>query len=634
MPEWAGLGRFEDWLVNAEDWCISRSRIWGSPLNVWVCEKCGDKHVVGSIEELKELAKNMPEEVNLHRPWIDAIELRCPSCSGDMKRVEYVVDCWFDSGVAHGASLGLGSSLLDKLYPYDFITEAIDQTRGWFYSLVFTGVMLYDASPYRRVLCQGHMVDKYGLKMSKSKGNVIWALDAIDKVGADPLRLYMLSKSSPWDSLAFDYDEIEQVKRQLSILWNILIFATTYMSLDEFNPNLWPAEKVRVNLRAEDKWLLSRTQSLTREVTENLDNLTLHQAVRVLLTFVTEDLSRFYIRLARRRTWTERSDPDKLAAYATLYEALSTLLRLLAPFAPYMAEEFYQALASDAKQETYESIHLCGWPEVRGMWLDEALEAEMNVVKELLVKVFYARQRAQLKLRWPLKAAYVVYGDELVSRAVERLREVFLDQANVKEVKLLAGGELPSQVGLEVGLNFDAAGPRFKGKVNMVAQQLKTVDGLAVKRKVAEEGKYALSLQDGTEVELSPDLVTFREVLPENMTAVDTAYGRVYLDTSRTPELLAESVAKEMIRRTQVMRKEMNLRVEEYVDVAILVTEEETLRALESLRNLIAAEVRAKKLTLTDKEDDFKPASDAYIRSWDIDGEATRIAVTRLEEEK
>ncbi len=629
VPDWAGKGRFEDWLLNAEDWCISRSRIWGSPLNVWVCESCGGKHVVGSVKELRKLARNMPKELNLHRPWIDEVELKCPSCKGTMRRVEYVVDCWFDSGVAHSAALG--SELLDKLYPYDFITEAMDQTRGWFYSLVFTGVMLYDKSPYRRVLCQGLMLDKDGQKMSKSKGNVVWALDAMDKVGADSLRLYELWKSAPWDSLAFDYDEVEQIKRQLTILWNIFVFATTYMSLDEFNSKRWTPSRAKANLRAEDKWLLSRTQTLTRKVTENLDALALHQSTREILNFITEDLSRFYIRLARRRTWTEKNDPDKLAAYATLHEALSTLLRLLAPSAPYLTEELYQTLRGP---DAPESIHLCDWPKPRKVWLDEELEAEMAVVKELLVRVLNARQKAQLKLRWPLRGAYVVSSDEVVARAMDRLRDVFLDQANVKFVRLLAEGELPSGIEFEAVLNFDVAGPLFKGRVGEVARCLKTVDGLAAKREVADEGKLTLVLRDKSSVELTPDLLTFRETLPENMVAVDTAYGRIYLDVSRTPELLAESTAKEVIRRTQVMRKEMNLRVEEYIDVSALVDEEETLRSLEGLRSFIAAEVRAKELDITSSKDEFTPAGDAYVRSWDIDGEAVQIAVTRLEEEQ
>ena len=589
VPEWAGLSRFEDWLLNAEDWCISRSRIWGSPLNVWVCSACNRKHVVGSVIELEKLSKNPLKEVELHRPWIDQVILKCPSCGSDMHRVEYVIDCWFDSGVAHAASLGLSNvSLFQSLYPYDFITEAIDQTRGWFYSLIFTGVMLFDESPYKRVLCQGHMVDKCGQKMSKSKGNVVWALEAMDEIGADPLRLYELWKSSPWDSLAFDYDEIEQVSRQLSILWNVFIFATTYMSLDEFSPEVYTIDMVKGALRDEDRWLLSRMQSLIRDVTENLEDLSLHKAVRSILTFITDDLSRFYIRLARRRTWTEKTNPDKLAAYATLYESLSTLLKLLAPFAPYVSEELYQVLVRGSYSGSPDSIHLCDWPKPRDELLDEGLQKEMLIIEELLASVFYARQRAKMKVRWPLKLVYVVAEDEAAS-AVEELKELFLDQVNAKGIALLTNGNLPPDVKLDVELNFDVAGPIFRGKLPKIVEALRAVDGLAAKVELMRDGKYNLRLSDDSTVNLSPDLLIFKEILPDNMVAVDAGNRRIYLDISRTPELLAESTAKEIIRRVQMMRKEMNLRVEEYIRVMVLASEEETIKALNSLKEFIAS---------------------------------------------
>ncbi|MFH0897014.1 MAG: isoleucine--tRNA ligase, partial [Candidatus Bathyarchaeota archaeon] len=631
VPEWAGLNRFEDWLVNAEDWCISRSRIWGSPLNVWICTECGEKLVVGTVKELEQFAKNLPEKLELHRPWIDQILLKCPSCNGDMKRVEYVVDCWFDSGVAHGASLGLdGKALFNILYPFDFITEAIDQTRGWFYSLVFTGIMLFDKNSYKRVLCQGHVLDKFGQKMSKSKGNVVWALDAMNEVGADSLRLYELWKTTPWDSLLFDYEEIEQVKRQLSILWNIFVFVTTYMKLDEFTPEIWTLDRVKNSLRVEDQWLLSRTQSLIKDVTENLDSLCLQKSIRSLLTFITEDLSRFYIRLVRKRTWIEKNDPEKLAAYATLYLSLSALLRLLAPFAPYLTEELYQAFERDTHSKIPISIHMCNWPEPDNAWLNEQLEAEMSIVEEILTAVFYARQKAKLKVRWPVKEVYVSPTDSRVLKATEKLRSLFLDQANTKELKLLAGDDLPPGVMVEAGLNFDVAGPTLKDKIPKISKFLKSTDGLAVRNEVTKTGKYFLKL-DETTLELPPSMFVFKEVLPENIISVDSTYGRVYLDISRTSGLLAESMANEVIRRTQVMRKEMNLRIEEYIDAVVLVAEKETVEGLISLSASIASEIRAKELILTDKEDEFKPVREAYVKDWDIDVETVKIAISRSE---
>jgi len=629
IPQWAGLSRFEDWLINADDWCISRSRIWGSPLNIWVCSDCEAKQVIGTVEEILGLAKNPPKHLNLHRPWIDQIVLKCPSCNGDMNRVEYVIDCWFDSGVAHTASLGLNNSaLFNRIYPYDFITEAIDQTRGWFYSLVFTGVMLFDSSPYRQVLCQGHVLDKYGQKMSKSKGNVMWALELMDEVGADPLRLYELWKASPWDSLSFDYDEIEQVSRHLSILWNVFAFATTYMSLDDFTPEKWAVSKIKGRLRPEDQWLLSRTQSLIDSVTKNLEDLSLHKAVRVILKFIKEDLSHFYIRLVRKRTWTEKNDPDKLAAYATLSYCLMVLLKLLAPFAPYISEELYQTFKSN-RSETLQSVHLCDWPKSEMEFLNKELEAEMDIIEDLLTHLFNARQRAKIKLRWPLKKVYIVVKDAKVLMALRKLNDLFLDQANTKELIFLADYELPAGVTLEVGLNFNIAGPILKSKIQKITPALDVVDGLKAKREIEKTGEYSLCVADKSIVKLSADLLSFKEVLPRNLVAIDTNNARIYLDVTRTSELIAESLAKDIIRRIQLMRKEMDLNVEEYIDVGVSVSRKKTINMLLTLKDTIALEVRAEKLDINERRTESSAADGAYVKDWSIEGKTVKIAVSR-----
>ncbi|MDQ1279807.1 MAG: isoleucyl-tRNA synthetase [Thermoproteota archaeon] len=630
VPDWAGSSRFEDWLANSGDWCISRSRVWGSPLPVWICQKCGNKHVVGTLKELTKEAKTLPENLDLHRPWIDEVVFKCGKCGEDMRRVEYVLDCWLDSGVAHSASIDYlkDKRLFEILYPYDFITEAIDQTRGWFYSLVFTGVILFDNSPYKRVLCQGLMLDRYGQKMSKSKGNVIWASEAMEKIGADPLRVYILWKSSPWDSLSFDYDETEQVKRWLSILWNIFSFATTYMNLDEFNPNELQIEKIKEHLRPEDRWLLSRTQSLVKNVTANLDALYLNQAIRDILTFITEDLSRFYIRLIRRRTWVEKKDPDKQAVYATLYESLSTILRILAPFAPYVSEELYQALVRSNDSNAPESVHMAVWPRAKDEWIDDELEANMALINDMLEKVYTSRQRAKLKLRWPVQTLYVSPLEEKVKRAVEALKEIFLDQANAKTLEILEAGEIPTSVNVRVDLNFQEAGPQFKEKIPEISSLIRKVDGRVVKQEVFKNGKYFLTLRNKEIVELSPNLLVFKEELPENLTASESSYSKIYLDITRTPELLAESLAKEVLRRAQIMRKEMNLKVDEYVDVAIKVLEDETLGTLQTVKNFLATEIRAQKLSILQK--DLELSGEAYVKEWEIDGETITICITRL----
>jgi len=631
IPEWAGTSRFRDWIVNAEDWCISRSRIWGTPLNVWACENCGEKKVVGTVKELESLAKFLPKDLKLHKPWIDRVLLKCQKCGMNMNRVDYVLDCWLDSGVAYAAAVNYlkNNLFFNQLYPYEFITEAVDQTRGWFYSLIFTGIMLFNKSPYKRVLCQGLVLDKYGQKMSKSKGNVIWALDAMKRIGVDPLRLYILWKSHPWDSLAFDFDEADQTKRWLSILWNVFSFSTTYMNLDEFDPKKWTLERLRDNLRPEDRWMLSKTNSLIREVTGNLDRLFLHQPVRSMLKFITEDLSRFYVRLARKRTWIEREDPDKLAVYATLYELLLTILKLLAPYAPYLTEDLYQRLVRNIDPKAPESIHMCSWPEVKKAWINEDLENQMEAVRTMLSAVLHARQKAGLKLRWPVRSITVVPSDEEVASAVENLKSVFLSQANAKKLELLEPGETSKQVKTIVEPNYEKAGPQFKDRLPEISKLLRETDGRKVKQELLEEGEYSLRMEDSSIVNLTGDLLIFKEELPKHLVRADSPRARIYIDVTRSPEILAESLAKEVVRRAQLMRKEMNLRVEEYVDLFLKAQRQETLKAFSDLRDYIATEIRTRKITLLDPKQKFELPKQAYKRTWNIEGEKVEIAIAQ-----
>ena len=631
IPEWAGTSRFRDWIVNAEDWCISRSRIWGTPLNVWVCESCGEKKVVGTVKELESLAKFLPKDLKLHKPWIDRVLLECQKCGGKMNRVDYVLDCWLDSGAAHAAAVNYlkNNLFFNQLYPYEFITEAVDQTRGWFYSLIFTGVMLFNKGPYKRVLCQGLVLDKYGQKMSKSKGNVIWALDAMKRVGVDPLRLYILWKSHPWDSLAFDFDEVDQTKRWLSILWNVFSFSTTYMNLDEFDPKKWTLERLRDSLRPEDRWMLSKINSLIREVTEDIDRLFLHQPVRSMLKFITEDLSRFYVRLARKRTWIEREDPDKLAAYATLYESLLTILKLLAPYAPYLTEDLYQRFVRSIDPKAPESIHMCSWPEVKEAWINEDLENQMEAIRTMLSSVLYARQKAGLKLRWPVRSFTVVPSDEETASTVEKLKNVFLSQANAKTLELLKPGETSKQVKTIVEPNYEKAGPRFKERLPEISKLLRETEGRKVTQELLEKGEYSLRLEDGSVANLTEDLLIFKEELPEHLVRADSPRARIYIDVTRSTEILAESLAKEVVRRAQLMRKELNLRIEEYVDLFLKAQRQETLKAFSDLRDYIAIEIRTRRVTLLDPKQEFDLPKQAYKRTWNIEGEKVEIAIVQ-----
>ena len=632
-PEWAGTSRFQDWLQNAEDWCISRSRIWGSPLNVWICKGCGSKHVVGSISELKSMARDVPEPFEIHRPWIDKVILKCPKCGGDMNRVPYVLDCWLDSGVAHSASLRQfkDKELFKSLYPYSFITEAVDQTRGWFYSLLFTGVMLYGKAPYQSVLCQGHILDKNGQKMSKSKGNVVWALQSMETVGADSLRLYLLWKSPPWDSLSFDNDEVERVKRWLSILWNVFSFATTYMELDGFDPKVWSIDKLKDHLCPEDLWLISKTQTLIEEATEGLETFQLNQPVRVILDFIVDELSRFYIRLIRGRTWTEKEDPYKLAAYATLYESLSTLIKLLAPFAPYISEELYQHFLRSDDSKTPISVHMCEWPKPKKKWIKKKLEEDMDVVSDIISVASYARQSAKMKLRWPVKAVYISPSDEKVLDAVSNFSDLLKNQLNAKEMYVLGVGEKPKGVKIVAELNYTYVGPILKQNLTKAVNILKALDGQKVMNTLSKAGKYSIKFDDGTVAELDQNSMTFKEVVPSTLSCAESGCGKIYVDTTRTPKLLSEALAREVVRRVQVMRKEMNLNVEEFVDVFMQSTDAESASLLVDEREYLMAEIRAKKLDILKPSEKFAPVKDAYIKEWDIDGDTVKIAVVRLQ---
>jgi len=625
FPEWAGRHRFGEWLAGIGDWCISRSRIWGSPLNVWRCKGCGEIEVIGSIEELKRKAKSLPERLELHRPWIDRVVLPCPKCGGEMFRVPFVLDCWLDSGVAHSASIDSlkNPELFSRLFPYSFVTEAVDQTRGWFYSLLATSIILYGKAPYRQVLCQGLVLDKYGQKMSKSKGNVVWAEDVLKSYGADIVRTYLLMKAAPEDVLLFDFDELKQVKRSLTVIWNVYSFAITYMLLDRFNPEEWPLEKVKPYLEVEDRWLLTRLQTVIGKVTGSLERYRFHLAVRELLNFLVEDVSRFYVRLIRKRVWVEAPEMGKMAAYTVLYRALMDSLKLMAPFTPYLADRLYQALAVGGP----ESIHLADWPKVDLNLSDEKLERDMEICREALRAAMAARQKGQVKLRWPLKTLIVSPRNVEVKKALERLKGILSSQANVKEVQVLGVGETPGFVEVKVKPDLARIGSRFKSLTSKILAELEKIPPAEIER-FQREGFLEVEVEDGR-VKLGMGEISLVERLPENVVAEEFEGGKIYLDVERTKELLAEALAKELVRRAQVMRKELNLNIEEQVDVEVGFENLENVKLLKGLEDYLKREVRIRKLRLAG----FTEVSEdgGYLKDWEIEGEKVRIVLRRVE---
>ncbi|WP_309491956.1 isoleucine--tRNA ligase [Candidatus Hecatella orcuttiae] len=627
FPEWAGRNRFGEWLCNAEDWCISRTRVWGSPLNVWKCGKCEALKVIGTREELVKEAKKLPSRLELHRPWIDEVVLKCPRCGEEMSRVPFVLDCWLDSGVAHSASINAleDPQLFQRLYPYDFITEAVDQTRGWFYSLLATGVTLYDKTPYVKVLCQGHVLDKYGQKMSKSKGNVIWTEEILNLYGADVTRFYLLGKAAPEDTLLFDVEELSQVKRVLNVVWNVFAFAVTYMQLDRFNPEDWPLEKIWKQLKDEDRWLLSRCQSMTGKVTENLVNFRLHKALREVFDFLVEDVSRFYLRLIRRRTWIEAEAVEKMTAYTALYTVLLEALKLMSPFTPYLAEELYSAL-SPGKPE---SIHLCSWPERKNELVDETLERDIQICREALKAVLAARQKGRIKLRWPVRTVTLLPSDQAAHEAFTRRKEILLNQANAKEVLILRPGERPPFLKLKLQPQHASLGLKFKSAFPKVLAGLEKMGEGTALQLLQEKGEVEVSVE-GETYKLQKEDFKVEEIYPSSIVAENFDHGRVYVDTAKTPELLAESAAREIVRRAQLMRKDMQLNIEDYVDATLGYASSETLSILKQMEDYIKTEVRIRNLRLKNIEN-VKPAGEgAYLKEWLVGEEKIKILLERI----
>ena len=383
------------------------------------CKKCGKLEVIGTKAELLEKA-GLNGDIELHRPYVDRVTVPC-ECGGEKKRVEDVFDVWFDSAVASWATLKFPQTRdqFDEWWPADFITEGLDQTRGWFYSQLGASMVGFGRAPYKSVLMHGFTLDAGGKKMSKSLGNVISPLDIIGRFGADTLRAYVLSSSAPWDDLKFNLEEVETIHRSINILWNVFRFPLPYMALDNFDPMQVSLDSVRDALREEDRWILSRAQSVVKSVDEAMSGYLLHKAVREILDFTLEDLSRWYIQLIRPRTWTEADDPDKLAAYCVLYEVYVTITKLISPFMPYLAEEMYQNLIRNVDPKAPESVHMCDWPKVNEAYLDTKLEEAMNTARSIVEAASNARQKAGRKLRWPISRIVVSPESEDAARAVE-----------------------------------------------------------------------------------------------------------------------------------------------------------------------------------------------------------------------
>ncbi|MBN1323473.1 MAG: isoleucine--tRNA ligase [Methanotrichaceae archaeon] len=587
-PDWAGSSRFRDWVSGARDWCISRQRYWGIPLPIWICHKCGSLEVIGTQEELEKRSGSAISD--LHRPAVDDVTITCP-CGGQMLRVPDVFDVWFDSAVASWATLNFprDKSAFDEWWPADFITEGHDQTRGWFYSQLGASMVSFGKAPYRSVLMHGFTLDEQGKKMSKSIGNVVGPEEVVGKHGADTLRFYVLSSNSPWEDLHFSWDAAANTNRMLNILWNAYRFPLPYMILDGFTAEKADLSQYRDHLRPEDRWILSRVNTLAGEVKSGLDGYLLHRVARAISEFVLEDLSRWYIQLVRPRTWIETDDPDKLAAYATLYQVISKLCRLMAPLTPFLAESIYQNLVRGLDPAAAESVHMCDWPLPEEEWIDHDLEERMKFVREISEAVSNARQKAGRKLRWPVAEIIATSSEPL---EINDLEGVLKGQTNARKVTI---GERP-RMDLELEPLHRKIGPVFKGDAGRVIAELKSADPNRV-RAALQDGIFEVSLE-GRTFPITAEMVEFKEKLPENFYGADFSKGTAYVDVSMTPDLMAEGYSREVIRRIQDMRKEMDLRVEDTIAVSVSVDRADVLDLIQGQREFIAGEVRATELQL------------------------------------
>ena len=611
IPPSIGEGRFGNWIEHVQDWGISRNRYWGTPLNIWKCS-CGHEHAVGSIAELRELQPDCPADIELHRPYIDAITFPCPECGETMHRVPEVIDCWFDSGSMPFAQWHYpfeNKEIFEKYFPADFISEAVDQTRGWFYSLIAISTLLFDKSPYRNVIVLGHVQDKDGQKMSKSKGNAVDPMDALGRHGADAIRWYFYENSAPWLPNRFHDDAVQEGARKfMGTLWNTYAFYVLYANIDEFDPTKYTLDYDQLSVM--DRWVLSRLNTMVRTVDDCLAHYRVTEAAKALQSFV-EELSNWYVRRCRSRFWAKGMEQDKVNAYLTLYTALVTTVKAAAPMVPFITESIYRNLVCSVDKNAPISVHLADFPTANEAWIDPALEDNMEVVLEVVTLGRAARNAANIKNRQPVGQMYVKAAHELPDFFVK----IIEDELNIKEV--IFRDDMSDFLAYHVKPNFHVLGPKVGKQMGAVKKALEASDGAAVKDALARDGSYTLHLPDGDVTVTAEDV----EVTVSQRDGYNCqSYGgvTVALSTMLTEALIEEGFVREIISKVQTMRKECGLEVTDHIALDL----SGNPRLVEIARR---NEAFIREITLADSLSCDAPMGTS--KEWNINGEKLTLSI-------
>ena len=615
IPETIGKGRFGAWLENVQDWGISRNRYWGTPLNIWQCEDCGEMMSIGSIEELKEKSDNCPDDIELHRPYIDAVTCKCPKCQGTMKRVPEVIDCWFDSGSMPFAQHHYpfeNKEIFEQQFPAKFISEAVDQTRGWFYSLLAISTLLFNKAPYENVIVLGHVQDADGQKMSKSKGNAVDPFDALQTHGADAIRWYFYENSAPWLPNRFHDKAVTEGQRKfMGTIWNTYAFFVLYANIDNFDATKYTLEYDKLPVM--DKWILSKLNTVVKEVDNNLENYKITETARVLEDFVDE-LSNWYVRRCRERFWAKGMEQDKINAYMTLYTTLVTLCKTAAPMIPFMTESIYRNLVCSIDKNAPISVHLCDFPEVHKEWIDKQLEDNMEDVLNAVVIGRACRNATNIKNRQPIGQMFIKAPWKLD----DFFTDIIADELNVKKVEYK--DDVRDFTSYTFKPQLKTLGPKYGKFLGEIRKQLGELDGNAAMDELNKVGFITLQA-NGQDIQLEKADLLIEMTQQEGFVASSDKGITVVMDTNLTPELLEEGFIREVISKIQTMRKDAGFEVMDKIHVTVSGNDK-----ISALIDKNAAQIT--KIVLA--EDITEGEAKGFTKEWNINGEQVTLGVERI----